>query len=167
MEVYAQLLLRKMLTPFPTGYVDLQSPAGLGIGCVVYNYDGDVYASDEGRMLAEMKDDSFRLGNVHHDSYRDIFGGPTLRALTEHSVAETLPGCADCAFVPYCGADPTFHWATQGDPIGHRPTSGFCSRNMGIIRLLFDLVRNGDEFTKQLLLSWAVGQAPVTRGGEL
>jgi His-Xaa-Ser system radical SAM maturase HxsB len=167
MEVYAQLLLRKMLTPFPTGYVDLQSPAGLGIGCVVYNYDGDVYASDEGRMLAEMKDDSFRLGNVHHDSYREIFGGPTLRALTEHSVSETLPGCADCAFVPYCGADPTFHWATQGDPIGHRPTSGFCSRNMGIIRLLFELVRNGDEFTQQLLLSWAVGQAPVTRGGEL
>ena len=27
-EVFAQILLRKILTPFPTGYVDLQSPAG-------------------------------------------------------------------------------------------------------------------------------------------
>ena len=47
--------------------------------------------------------------------------------------------------------------------MGHRPTSGFCTRNMGIIRLLFDLLRDGDEFTKRLLLSWAVGQAPVPR----
>jgi hypothetical protein len=29
------------------GYVDLMSPAGIGIGAVVYNYDGHVYASDE------------------------------------------------------------------------------------------------------------------------
>lgn len=114
MEVYAQIILRKMLTPFPTGYVDLQSPAGLGIGCVVYNYDGDVYASDEGRMLAEMQDDSFRLGNVHRQDYSEIFGGSLLRSLVEQSCAETLPGCSDCAFVPYCGSDPTFHWATQG-----------------------------------------------------
>ena len=32
---------------------------------LVYNYDGDVYASDEGRMLAEMNDDTFKIGNVH------------------------------------------------------------------------------------------------------
>ena len=29
-EVYARILLAKMLTPFATGYVDLQSPAGAG-----------------------------------------------------------------------------------------------------------------------------------------
>ncbi|MFL5561019.1 MAG: His-Xaa-Ser system radical SAM maturase HxsB, partial [Gemmatimonadaceae bacterium] len=31
-EIYSQILLTKMLTPFSTGYVDLQSPAGAGIG---------------------------------------------------------------------------------------------------------------------------------------
>jgi uncharacterized protein len=51
-ETYAATILTKMLTPFDTGYVDLISPAGIGIGAVVYNYDGDVYASDESRMLA-------------------------------------------------------------------------------------------------------------------
>src|SRR5262249_55860913 len=34
-ETYARLLLRKILTPYPTGYVDLQSPAGAGIGVAV------------------------------------------------------------------------------------------------------------------------------------
>ena len=33
-----------MLTPFNVGFVDLQSPAGLINGVIVYNYDGTVYA---------------------------------------------------------------------------------------------------------------------------
>lgn len=154
-EVYAQILLRRILTPFTTGYVDLQSPAGAGIGVVAYNYDGEVYASDEARMLAEMKDYSFRLGNVFENTYEEIFGGPTLRALQGASVVESLPGCSDCAFAPYCGADPIFHWVTQKDPIGHRPTSGFCAKNMGIIRHLFDLLRSGDRFVEKLFVAWA------------
>lgn len=161
-EVYTQILLQKMLTPFPTGYVDLQSPTGAGIGAVVYNYDGDVYASDEGRMLAEMGDKSFHLGNIHRDSYEAIFGGPTLRALVENSCSETLPGCSECAFVPYCGADPVLNWATQRDPIGHRPTSSFCAKNMGMLRHLFKLLRDGDDFTRELFVSWATQQARET-----
>lgn len=157
LEVYTQILLRKILTPFPTGYVDLQSPAGAGIGVVAYNYDGDVYASDEARMLAEMGDKSLRLGNVHENTYREIFGGPVLRALVESSVVESLPGCSECAFAPFCGSDPVFHWATQHDPIGHRPTSAFCGRNMGIFRHIFDLLQNGDGFVQRLFTSWATG----------
>ena len=154
-EVYTQLLLQKMLTPFATGYVDLQSPTGAGIAAVVYNYDGDVYASDEARMLAEMGDTSFRLGNVHQDSYASIFGGARLKAIVEGSCLETMPGCSECAFAPYCGADPVLNWATQGDPIGHRPTSAFCAKQMAVFRRLFDLLRNGDAFTRELLVRWA------------
>src|SRR5262249_17427679 len=131
-EVYTQILLRKMLTPFAPGYVDLQSPAGAGISAVVYNYDGDVYASDESRMLAEMGDKSFRIGNVDQDTYEQIFGSAILSAISENSCLEVMPGCSECAFVPYCGADPVFNWATQGDLIGHRPTSAFCTRHMGM-----------------------------------
>jgi uncharacterized protein len=53
-EVYAKILLTKILTPCATGYVDLQSPAGAGVSVLVYNYNGNVYATDESRMLAEM-----------------------------------------------------------------------------------------------------------------
>ena len=154
-ETYAQILLRKMLTPFPVGYVDLQSPAWAGIGVLVYNYDGDVYASDESRMLAEMGDHSFRLGNLSTDSYRDVMSGPRVRALVENSCLETLPGCSECPFGPYCGGDPVFNWATQSDIVGYRPTSEFCRRQMGIFEYLFDQIRNGDMFVRRLFLSWA------------
>ena len=107
-EVYAKIILTKILTPYSTRYVDLQSPAGAGVSVLVYNYDGDVYASDEARMLAEMHDTTFRLGNVHTDSHRSIFTGDPFRDLVAASCNET-----ECAFQPYCGADPVFHHATQ------------------------------------------------------
>jgi uncharacterized protein len=106
MEVYAKLILTKILTPYTTGYVDLQSPTGAGISVLVYNYDGDCYASDESRMLAEMGDHTFRLGNVHQDTCATMVQSPAYQYLLSAACNEVLPGCADCAFQDYCGADP-------------------------------------------------------------
>ena len=96
----------------------MRSPAGIGIGAIVYNYDGDVYASDESRMLAEMGDKTFKIGNVHHDRYEDILSSNALLDPIERSFAASVPMCSDCAFEPFCGADPVFHHATQGDVVG-------------------------------------------------
>lgn len=161
-EIYAQILLTKILTPFATSYVDLQSPAAAGIGVVVYNYDGDVYATDESRMLAQMGDTTFRLGSLEN-SYEHLFGGQKVRELTTSSVVDSLPGCADCAFSAYCGADPVENHATQGDIVGHRPTSRFCARSMGIIKHLLRLYYGPDPFIRELFWSW-VQNAPA---GEL
>lgn len=153
-ESYAALILRKMLTPFDTAYVDLMSPAGIGIGAVVYNYDGDVYASDESRMLAEMKDTTFNLGNVHSDTYEQIFLSDKLLDPLEQSFSGSTPMCSDCAFEPFCGADPVYHYATQGDFVGRKPTSGFCKKNMAIFRGLI-LMMESDPEVARLFRRWA------------
>jgi His-Xaa-Ser system radical SAM maturase HxsB len=153
-EVYAKILLTKILTPYGTGFVDLQSPAGAGINVLVYNYNGDVYASDESRMLAEMNDFTFRLGNVRTHSHKDIYTGDPFLNLVAASCNQSLPGCSDCAFQPYCGSDPIFNHATQGDIFGHRPTSDFCGRNMTIIKYLFDLILKEDPEIMRIFLSW-------------
>src|SRR5207302_740456 len=105
-EVYAKILLTKILTPYGTGFVDLQSPAGAGINVLVYNYDGDVYATDESRMLAEMGDYTFRLGNVQTHARKDIFTGDAFLNLVSASCNQSLTGCSDCALQTYCGSDP-------------------------------------------------------------
>ncbi len=138
MEQYAGMVLKKMLTAFQPGYVDLMSPAGIGIGAIVYNYDGDVYASDESRMLAEMGDRTFCLGNVHRDTFETILLSDQLLEPLEASFAGSAPMCSWCAFEPYCGSDPVFHHATQGDFVGKKPLSAFCSRNMALFKGLFD-----------------------------
>ncbi|WAK04451.1 His-Xaa-Ser system radical SAM maturase HxsB [Methylobacter sp. YRD-M1] len=152
-ELYASLIINKIFSPFGTGYVDLQSPAGMAISAIVYNYDGDIYASDEARMLAEMGDKRFRLGSVYHDSYEDVILSDTVLDTLESTLSESLPMCNDCGFLPYCGTDPVYHYATQEDVIGHKATSGFCSKNMKIFRYLFTLLEDDSE-ARKILLSW-------------
>jgi radical SAM protein with 4Fe4S-binding SPASM domain len=130
------------------------SPAGIGIGALVYNYDGFVYASDEGRMLAEMGDYTFRLGNLHADTYAEVLTSEALLAPIEESLALSAPMCSDCAFESYCGADPVYHHATSGDFLGRKPTSSFCQRNMGVFELLLDRYRS-DAAARAVFTSWA------------
>ncbi len=153
-EDYASIILKKMLTSEDPGYVDLMSPSGIGIGAVVYNYDGRVYASDESRMLAEMGNEKFKLGNVLEHTYEQIFTSPNLLDPLEESFAFSVPMCNDCAFEPYCGADPVFHYGLYHDYIGRKPESAYCSRNMATFRFLIERME-GDKFIRKLFTRWA------------
>lgn len=152
-EYYAAMILRKMLTPFQPGYVDLLSPAGIAVAAVVYNYDGDVYASDESRMLAEMGDKSFCIGNVHANSYEEIFLNDRLLEALDASFAASAPMCSWCAFEPYCGSDPVFHHATQSDFVGKKPLSAFCNRNMTIFKGLIERMQRPE--IREIFERWA------------
>ena len=153
-EFYSTLLLRRMLSDEPIGYVDLRSPAGIGLGALVYNYDGSVFASDEARMLAEMGDRRFELGNVSENSYRDLVLSDTLVSAVAESLTQTAPQCSSCVFEPNCGADPVYHYATQKDLLGIKPLSEFCARQKGAITHLFELLENSPE-DAAILRSWA------------
>lgn len=159
-EAFAELILRKALTPWPVGFVDLQSPTGAGFGAVVYHYDGDVYASDESRMLAEMGIRKFRMGNVLENSYDEIFFGETMQTIAVAACNESLPGCSDCAYQSYCGSEPIRNFSTQGDIVGHRPTSSFCQRNKGIIKIILDTYLSADDELERILWAW-IGREDV------
>jgi len=158
-ESFASLLLTRILTPFSTGFVDLQFPAGTGISGVMYGYDGNVYLSDEARMLANMGDIKFCIGNVHKNSYEEIFNNELVRDTIRGSCAESLPGCANCAFQMYCGIDPIRNYATQNDTIGNRPTSDFCLINREIIRYLFEIIEQNDAYQMDVFWSWITGRS--------
>lgn len=144
-EAYATIILRKMLTPYSTGFVDLQSPAGTVNSVIIYNYDGYVYASDESRMLAENGDYTFRLGKIT-DKYENIIYSEKVRKMGKIWANETLAGCSDCPVRAYCGADPVRNHSTQGDIYGYRPSSFVCKKNKAIIEHLISLIiERGDE----------------------
>jgi radical SAM protein with 4Fe4S-binding SPASM domain len=149
------MILTKALTPWPIGFVDLQSPAGAGFGVCLYNYDGEVYVSDEARMLAEVGDPTFRLGNVLEDTYDEIFFGEAMQSMAASSCSESLAGCSDCAYQPYCGADPVRNYRTQGDPFGNRAARGsFCKRNKQIIEHLLKLLDDADDDLQRIIWAW-------------
>ncbi len=154
-EHFAGLILKKMFTSDDPGYVDLMNPAGIGIAAIVYNYDGAVYASDESRMLAEMGDKSFKIGEVSSNTYEQIFLNHRLVSALHESFTLSAPMCSQCAFEPYCGADPVYHHAQHaGDCVGHKAESGFCIKNMAIFKYLVNKMEE-DPFAKDLFMRWA------------
>ncbi len=152
-EHYAALILTKMLSSTDPGFVDLMNPSGMGIAAIVFNYDGSVYASDESRMLAEMGDQTFRLGHLAENSYEEIILSDTLLDALEDTFTLSVPMCSDCAFEPFCGADPVYHHAIHKDMVARKPESAFCKRNMAIFKHLITLMQN-DEQIKRIFLGW-------------
>lgn len=153
-EVFSALVLKKMLTSEDPGFVDLMNPSGAGIAAIVFNYDGAVYASDESRMLAEMGDQRFKLGNILENTYEEIIFSDKLLDALEESFTLSVPMCSDCAFEPYCGTDPVFHYAVYKDIVGRKPESAFCKKNMAIFKHLISLMES-DEQVKSIFLKWA------------
>ncbi len=153
-EDYTSLILTKMLTSNDPGYVDLTNPSGIGLGAIVFNYDGGIFASDESRMLAEMGDNTLRLGDVETSSYDDIYLSETLLDALEDSFTLSAPMCSDCAFEPFCGADPVYHHAVMNDFTGRKPESEFCRRNMTIFKHILKLMHSNKE-TAAIFQRWA------------
>lgn len=154
-ESYATILLQRILTPFPTGFMDLQSPCGAGLAGAIYYPNGDVYPSDEARMLATEGDTFFRLGSVITDSYDSIFTfNKVLRTMVESSIVESMPGCATCAYNMYCGADPVRYYNESGTMYGKRYNSDFCKKNKMIFDCLFEYLQKNDPKIMKIFWSW-------------
>ena len=85
----------------------------------------------------------------------ELLGSPAMRWLAAGAVAEQLPGCNRCAFVPFCGADPVHHAVVHGDPVGDRARSDFCQRQTALFQLLFEHIDRGDPETLRTFTSWA------------
>lgn len=152
-EFYTQMIVTKLFSPFGGNYVDLQSPTGAGLAAIIYNYDGKVYSGDEARMLAESGDYTFQMGDLHRQTYEEIFLNENYQEIVESTVSESLPQCSECAYLPYCGTDPLYHYATQKDVIGHKAFSTFCQKNMGIFNHILTIFKNNPE-DREILLSW-------------
>ncbi len=153
-EFYTSLLLTRILTPFSTGFVDLQSPSGAGISGVIYDHNGDVFPADEARMLARMGDRHFCMGNVFKDTYENIFGGNLVREIVSKSCVEILPHCSSCVYRTYCGSDPVRNYLETGDLIGNRPDNDFCKKNKLIFDMIFKKLKRNDPDEMDVFWSW-------------
>ena len=86
------------------------------------------------------------------DSYESIFTSDALLQPLESSYLGSVPMCSECAFEQHCGADPVYHHATQGDFVGHKPSSGYCRRNMSTFKHLLALLQ--EPKSRDVLMSW-------------
>ena len=152
MERMALILLTKVVKGDDAGFMDLRSPAGAVIGCLAYNYNGEIFVSDEGRMVDHQGDPLFRVGDVARNTWVEVVDHPTTKACVSASTLDNQPMCAQCAYNPYCGIDPVFHYESQRSLFGQMPSSPWCVSHMGIFDVIFKKLKNPE--TRKILESW-------------
>lgn len=154
LERFAAIFLTKILSGDDPNYLDIRSPCGAGIGQLAYNHDGKIFTCDEGRMLHQMGDSFFQIGDVDTVRYRQVMLSDTVRSLTVASNLDAQPDCVNCVYNPYCGVCPVHNYATQGSIFGRMRESSWCAVHKGIQDFLFDLLRSNDPATMDILRRW-------------
>lgn len=152
-EQHAEILLNR-IKGRRMNYMELRSPCGGGIGQLAYYADGRIFTCDEGRMLAEMGNDAFLLGNVHENSYQELIASGVCQTVCASSMLETIPSCCDCVYQPYCGVCAVICYANSGDVIEKTPNSFRCQIYRGMLDYLFGLLQENDVDTMSVLDKW-------------
>lgn len=143
-EGHASIFLKKILKNESVNYMELRSPCGGAIGQLAYYYDGNIYTCDEGRMLAEMGDNSFLIGNVNN-SYKELIESDSTKATCISSCLEVIPYCSSCVYSPYCGTCPVLNLALNKSIFAKNPNGYRCQIYGGILKILFDYIKNDQE----------------------
>ena len=136
-ERTATIFAQKIFTDNDPNFLDLRSPCGAGIGQIAYHYNGDIYTCDEGRMIGQMGDQTFKMGNVYKNTYKEIMSSPVTKSLCIASTLDGLAGCSDCVYLPYCGVCPVFNYSEEKNIFSQGPNNFRCKINKGILDYLF------------------------------
>lgn len=144
-EGHASIFLKKILAGYSDNYMELRSPCGAAIGQMAYYYDGNIYTCDEGRMVAEMGDPAFCLGNVDEKSYDDLIESRTCKITCQASVLETLPSCCDCVYHSYCGVCPVINYASDHNIYERQSDNYRCRIYKGMLDTIFTLLYDDKE----------------------
>lgn len=148
-ELTATYFAFKIFLKNDPNFSDLRTPCGAGIGQLLYNYNGDIYTCDEGRMLGE---DLCKIGKAG-GNYKDLLTHPSVKTLCLSSCLESLP-CDNCVYKPYCGTCPIINYAEGGSIFPQLPNSSRCRIHQGILDHLFSRIRENDRI-RVLLRDWA------------
>lgn len=152
-EDHATILLRRIRGDF-MNYMELRSPCGAGVGQLAYYADGKIFTCDEGRMLHEMGQSTFQLGDVYKSTFTDLINNSVCKTVCASSILESVPTCCDCVYQSYCGTCPVVNYALESDVIEKQPRGYKCRVYSGILDYLFTRFYENNSETMRILSSW-------------
>jgi len=147
LERGAANLLSKILKNEDSMYVEQMSPTGMGRAALMYNFDGSIYSSDEGRML---KEDIFKIGTVDQ-SVEEVIGNDENVNTWASSMMELT--AYHTAFKPWIGLHPALTYQDQGHMIPNITESFSYKIQVGQLKYLFEkIAEEGNE--KEIFIKW-------------
>ena len=151
-EEMFSIILRKIFSPFNDGFVDMQNPCALGQMCMLVKQNGDLYPSDESRMISEMGNEYWKMGNVNDKNCLVSMKEKRIEIL-ENGRLENYKECKDCVYSPFCYADPIKKWYITN--IAGSDYESYCGIRKELFRFVFEQIKNADEKKLSLFRRWA------------
>lgn len=139
-EYYFSYILRRILDPRRQEHVDLRNPNPLGVDYVVIGEKGDIFPTDEARMLFRTGQIDLRIGHVSAGINSDI-----VEQLNQFSDNREDPDCAACVYQAVCGRDLVDDLSRYGRIDTPRLETRHCQRHLAI----FDHVMSKLAFAPQ------------------
>jgi His-Xaa-Ser system radical SAM maturase HxsB len=148
-ETYLTLCLNRIFRPGLDRHVDLRNPNPIGVDYVVIDYDGQVYPTDEARMLTRSGVIDLAIGDVANGWETEK------RALLNTHATNTFDeDCSRCAFQPYCGRDVIDDLARYGRIDLPRTDTAFCRRHLHLFDFIFELIYSNEQAIRYSLARW-------------
>jgi radical SAM protein with 4Fe4S-binding SPASM domain len=148
-ESYFSICLRRVFQPGHDRYVDLRNPNSMGVDYVVVDHDGQVYPTDEARMLSRAGVIDLAIGDVERG-----WATPARAALNSLATNQFDPACQRCAYQPFCGRDLVDDLSRYGRVDLPRTETEFCRRHLSIFDFIFELIYEDDPVVQYSLSRW-------------
>ncbi len=157
-ETTAITYLFKILLNKDRNNFDIRCPCGAGIGQLAYNYDGDVYTCDEGRMISRMGDDMFKLGTVAENNLEELLNNNLCKSICLASCSNGLPGYEKNVYQPYLGICPVYNYSVYNN-IFQAPQNNIKFKiDEAIVEYLFTKLQN--KKNKDIFEEWLRKSVP-------
>lgn len=154
-EMISQVYLTKIIKGIDPNFMDIRSPSWPAIGCVAYNYNGDVYASDESRMLGRMGNYDFLMTPMldsPEETYRAMALSDVTKVSVQTSTLDGLPWYNDHVYKPYMWVDTIFAYTQDGNPYSTFMKDARNKMQLARIDYLFEKMK--DPKIKSIFESW-------------
>ena len=145
-EYYFSYLVRRVLDPRRSEHVDLRNPALLAKDYYVINEVGDVFPTDEARMLYRSGQIDLRVGHVSHGLNEEF-----IKDLNECSDNRDDPDCCRCVYQSVCGRDIIDDISRYGRIDTPRLTTRHCQKHMAIFDFIMRTLATSSEHELDVL----------------
>ncbi len=119
---------------------------------LAYDAYGNIYPSDEARIIGENGDKVFLLGNVNEGFEKILKKKKTKILMLENFQELTRPLCSRCEYSDYCRVATYFNYITQKSFYGNMITNERCKLFKKIFEFIFQLLK--EKETLNILRNW-------------
>jgi His-Xaa-Ser system radical SAM maturase HxsB len=148
-EYYFAYCLHRIFDATKDSHVDLRNPNLFGFDYIVVDFDGQIYPTDEARMLSRINQIDLRIGDVSQG-----IDNKKRADLNASSFNHLDPDCIHCAYQAYCGVDTVDDVSRYGRIDIPRGSTWFCQRHTEIFDMAFSGMYGHDSSAQASILKW-------------